>query len=151
MNSQDNYLASKVLYTKNQEDLLFSLLTNFNKTVDIINIKPIGIYSNTISPTSEKWYINATSEEQSISFITIDCGALPNTGTSMIPHGIPIVTGYKIIHFYGTATDPINLRTISLDNKKLDVIIDQTNINITTLEDLSAYTESHIIIKYIAS
>ena len=150
MKSQDNYFAAKVSYTPKHEDLLLNLFDNFNQMVDIVNIKPIGIYADSIFPSAEKWYLNTTGKPQGVLFTTVDCGTLPNTGTVNIPHNIPITAGYKIIKFYGTATDPIGLFTKSMvGDPNINITIGPTNIIITTTTALGQYTESHLIIKYI--
>ena len=150
MKSQDNYFASKASYTTKYEDLVINIFDKFNQMVDIVNIKPIGIYIDTILPSAEKWYLNDDVKAQGVLYTTVDCGTLPNTGVVNIPHGIPIVTGYRIIEFYGTATDPVGFFTRSMvGDPNISILITQANIVITTTAALDTYTESHLVIKYV--
>jgi hypothetical protein len=150
MNTQDNFFASKVSYTPKQEDLILNIFDQFNKMVDIVNIKAIGVYTDTIFPSAEKWYLNADVKAQGVLYVTVDCGTLPNTGVVNVAHNIPITTGYRIIEFYGTATDPVGFLTRSmLGDPNISILINQTNIVITTTANLSAYTQSHLVIKYV--
>jgi len=150
MKTQYNYFASKVSYTPKQEELVANIFNSFNQLVDIVNLKPLGLYADTILPSAEKWYLNATAKAQGVLYTTVDCGTLPNTGTVNIPHNIPIVAGYKIIEFYGTATDPAGLFTKSMTgDPNINITISSTDIIITTTAALAAYTESHLVIRYI--
>jgi len=146
----NNYLVDKIQYTQNQDDLVFNLYKGVNDLIDITNIKKNGILFNGETSSCEQWYLNTPgSEPKPVFTIVVDCGALPNTGTIVIPHNIPIITGWKIISFDGTATDPTLLHTISMKSNTINIIITSINICITTTANLSAFTESHLIIKYI--
>lgn len=85
----------------------------------------------------------------------VDCGALPNTGTKTVPHGITIDANFTLIDLYGAATDPTNLISFSLDRsaptlaQQVSIFLDANNINITTGSNRSSFTRSFIVIEYI--
>jgi len=88
----------------------------------------------------------------------IEFGALPNTATKSVAHGITTTENYSFIKIYGGATDPgVSTITSTLPlpfasptlNENIKVDVDATNVNITTGIDRTAYTRSYIILEYI--
>jgi len=87
----------------------------------------------------------------------ISTGALPNAGTSSIAHGITgINNNWYFTRIYGTAVEPAGagLRPfyIPMPNAgptyQVQLMVDTTNINITTVANLSAFTSSFVILEY---
>lgn len=87
----------------------------------------------------------------------IDTGALPNTGTINVAHGITIGSTFSVTKLYGAATDPAAPSWIPLPyasptlttNISLDV--GSTNVTITTGSNRVAYTRSFVVIEYITT
>ena len=83
----------------------------------------------------------------------IDFGALPNTTTKQVAHGI---TGLdKVISIVGAAHDPTNdyynpLPSANPGDARYDIGVNvtSTNVIITTVVDMSSYTSSYVIIRY---
>lgn len=87
----------------------------------------------------------------------INTGALPNASTKIIAHGISgINNNWYFVHIYGTAMEPAGVGNrpfyIPLPNSgssyQVELMIDNTNINITTITNLSGFTKSFIILEY---
>lgn len=88
----------------------------------------------------------------------VDFGALPNTATKSVPHGITTTQNYSIVHLYGAATDPgVSTITSALPipyasataANTVELNMDATNVNITTGIDRTAYTRTFVVIEYI--
>lgn len=81
----------------------------------------------------------------------IDCGALPNTGTITIPHGLDFYN-ICLTHIEGIAqrdTFVIILPYVSYEASwQIELIVSNTNIMITTKDDKSVYTSSNVTIYY---
>lgn len=86
---------------------------------------------------------------------TINFGALPNTGTTSVAHGIDFTNTYSITHIYGAATDPVGLTYIPLPYtsptaaNNIELYADGTNVNIITGSNRSNYTTTYVILEYI--
>ena len=88
----------------------------------------------------------------------IDFGALPNTSTKTVAHGITTTENWSLIKLFGGATDPgastitsglsIPFASPTLANN-ISLEIDATNVIITTGSNRTAYTRTFITIEYI--
>ncbi len=146
------------------EDYSVKLRQYLNDIAISLNAKENGFYVESETPTAGLFiptYSTDTAQNSTYRAIyrtVVDTGALPNTGTIMIPHNISTTQDYSIIHIFGGATDP-GLSTIAnsiplpyasptlADNVSVDV--DATDVIITTGNNRSAYTRSFIVIEYI--
>jgi len=82
-------------------------------------------------------------------------GALANAaGTTTIAHGLDITSGYKTTHIYGSATQP-STKFIPLPYSSavaadvVEIWLDATKINIKIGKDLSAFTNTTLVVKYL--
>lgn len=87
----------------------------------------------------------------------INFGALPNTGTKSVAHGITITSGFSFTRIYATASDQVAFSYIPIpyaSNNAANVIelnVDATNVNITTASNKTAYTITYVVLEYIKS
>jgi len=147
MNFEDNNIAYPVSYTLDNNTLLDNLYKKTNELVNIINVKKTGIYGDVEALTSQKWLFDSTPTQfKEVFWITVECGTLPNTGTTNTAHNLAMTTNWEIANFYGVAKDPTAVNWIKIDHL---IDIDATNINITTTSDLTAYTVSRVTIEYV--
>lgn len=129
-----------------------------------LNAKENGFYIDNETPTAGLFiptFSNTTA--QNINYrpmfrLVVDCGALPNTSTKSVAHGLTTTQTYSIVKIYGGATDPgASTLTEALPlpfasptlSDNISVTMDATNINITTGSDRTAYTRSYVVIEYI--
>ena len=109
----------------------------------ILNGKVIGTYSLNDSPAGKTYSANASSIQ--VRRKLIDFGALPNTSTKSVPHGLSVGSNFRIFDLYIAASNPgTSYLCIKDQNLTLDII----NINLTTTSNLSAYTSSFVVIEY---
>lgn len=89
---------------------------------------------------------------------TIDFGALPDTATKSVAHGITTTEDFSFVNIYATATDPgvgtiteaIPIPFVSAaGTTDIEIIVDATNINITTTSNRTSFTRSFVILEYI--
>lgn len=84
----------------------------------------------------------------------IDFGALPNTATKSVAHGIKFDSNFTLIQMFASATDPVNLLAFPIPfvanpvANSIQIYMDATNVNITTQDDKSSYTRVFVVIEY---
>jgi len=143
------------------EDAVPFLVEQLKLHGNAINIREIGWFLNE-EVLSGKSFIPAntstssdTQEYRSIFRKIINFGALPNTASKSIAHGINISNNFTLLQLYGAATDPIGLTSISLPYvdatvaNSVSLSMDATNITVVTHDNKSAYTRCYVIIEYI--
>lgn len=87
---------------------------------------------------------------------TVDCGALPNNAAKTVAHNISDLA--FVINFEGSATRDSGVQIplpypyiVGSTARNTVIYIDSTNINITTQENMSVYTQSYITLRYTKS
>ena len=82
--------------------------------------------------------------------MVVDFGALPNAALKSVAHNIPdISTAFTFTRMYGAATDPIALSYLAIPNVGITLTADVTNVNVTTVANLTAYTRCYIVLEYL--
>lgn len=80
----------------------------------------------------------------------IDFGTLPNTTSTSVAHGITWTSTTTLLYAYGAATDPTAVNSISFSTSNLiNLVVDNTNVTVTTTADYSGYTRTFITLEYI--
>lgn len=144
---------------------LTKLRQDINNIALLLNIKVSGYYPLTEFVSGKLFFpdpsLNSLSPQPPTyrqGFITsVICGALPNTGTINIPHGLSPTNTWSTVEIRGSATDPVGLNYISLPYSSpilannISVDVDATNVSITTGSNRSNFTISYIILEYIKS
>lgn len=132
--------------------------TLFRKQARKINGKDQGYYLDE-EITNDQRFFNAANR-QTFHYIfrkVIDCGALPNAALKQVAHGIAgIGNGWMFTRIYGTAIEPAGAAPrpyyIPLPNAganyQVELMVDTTNVNITTVANLSAFTQSYVILEF---
>ena len=142
--------------------LLVQLYTNLNNVVLSLNAKDTGLYDEQEFLTGQQFFANpslssntsqAPTQRQAFRKV-IMFGALPNAGAKPVPHNINILAGYSFTRIYGCATLPtssfIPLPYASPTlNENISLLVDGTNVTITTGIDRTSYTICYVIVEYI--
>lgn len=131
----------------------------------MINDKVTGLYTKTQFVTGKKWYPDPALTSQTpkrpiprmVYAIVVPFGALPNTATKTVAHGItfPTPNTFQGVQIYACATDPIGVVQIPLPYSSpvlannIELLIDGTNISITTGADWSAFTKTDVYFELI--
>lgn len=138
-------LVSKDIFYDNTTSGLTS--TNVQDSID--EIVQFVSYSTSEIDTGKKW-IDTKQVYQKV----IDFGALPDSTTKTVAHGISTIEtliNTSIIGNNTTSHDRIIVPTggnIVITNQGMKVIIDNTNINITSYIDYSDYNSCYVILEY---
>jgi len=126
-----------------------------------VNLKENGFYFTEETPISTTFVPNyGTTSSANVEFRTlfrtvVDFGALPNSTTKSVAHGISTTEDFKIIKISGASTDP-GASTITaalplpyVGTNSIYVDMDATNVTVTTTSNRTSFTETFIIIEYI--
>lgn len=139
------------------KELLVRLYQNINNIALILNIKDSGYYPLQEFLNGKLYFpnpiLNSTSATQATyrqEFrMVVNFGPLPNNTTISMPHGIMIQEGFTFTEINGAATRTAPFSAISVLNPAIVIDVDNVNVNITTTTNLSAYTNTIIILSYL--
>ncbi len=121
-----------------------------------INFREIGWMLNQQIITG-KSFIPSTGSASEQNYRTvfrkvIPFGALPNSTTKSIAHGINVDANFTLVDSWASATDPVGLTAITFaydPTSSVYLNMGATNVNITTTADYSNYTRSFVVIEYL--
>lgn len=147
------------------KELLVRLYQNLNLMSLVINTKDTGIYNNSQFINSQVWFPNPSLTSASTSNpvmrqvyrCVINFGALPNTTSKSVAHGITITASTTFTRIYGAASDTTDLEYIPLPYSSptaannIEVDVSSTDVTVTTGANVSNYNISYIILEYIQS
>lgn len=150
--------------SKEFKELLVRLYQNINNMALVLNSKSGGVFNNSFSTVNgNTWFANpannsstqanpALRQEQQI---VVMFGALPNTTTKSVPHGITCTATTTFTQIYATASDttgfnyiPVTFGSPTLVND-IEITIDGTNVNITTGSNRSNFNICYVVLKYL--
>lgn len=148
------------------KELLVRLYQNVNNIALSVNTRDSGFYDTGEFINGQVWFSNPAltsststlpTQRQDYRLVVI-FGALPNTATKSVPHGLQINTGWSSTRVYGAATNPtagafswlpIPYSSSSAVANNIELNVDGTNVNITTGANYSAYTICYVVLEYL--
>ena len=66
-----------------------------------------------------------------------------------MPHGLTVTSEWQRVQIYGTATDTTGLTGIDLSRLNASIVVDATNVNITTTANLSNYNKCIVVLEFL--
>jgi len=127
---------------------------------DVLNAKDTGIYQLTEFVNSQQFFSNpaynsSTNVQPALRpdyRMVVNFGALPNNTTKSVAHNISVNNATIYTRIYGASTYP-GVLGIPIGNVSstipVAITVDPTNVNITTTADMTAYTQTIIVIEYL--
>lgn len=149
ISSAQGLLPTSVIIPALSDEAKFrEVLTDYIKRmVQAVNDKEISYHVLTETFSGKKYFEPDNNNRFRYVFRkVIEFGSLPNTTSKSVNHGITTTSSTVFTAIYGTASIP-GSQAIPLSN--VEVVVDETQITITTSSDLSAYTETLVILEYI--
>lgn len=134
---------------------IISLVDNVNSILLAVNAKSIGKYGDKESLSGNSYYNEDKQVEDPSYNVVINCGALPDTATKQIAHGLDSTWSYKLVRIIGASSDSTNKKYLPIPyatSTAIDIIemwIDDTYINITTGKDRTSFDTTKIILEYL--
>lgn len=160
-------LQDEELDKDEQQALQLSLHQNIGKIATALNTKDTGYYPtfefncgqlffpSTATAAVAAYNVNPN-EYRPVIRKVVEFGALPNTATKSVAHGIAFDINYTMTRLYAVATDPVSTFSYipipyASATNQVEMNVDGTNINITTVSDMSAYTICNVVLEYITT
>lgn len=140
------------------KELFVRLYQSVNLIAINLNLKDTGYYQTTEFLCGQQYFpnpnlteLNANPEPvyRNVYRKVVDFGALPNSASKSVAHGLTVDKNYIWTRIYGGATDPIGLKGVPLPDLNIDITVTSTNIVVTTLIDCSAWTTCYIVLEYL--
>lgn len=122
----------------------------YQKIASSVNRKEGGLYVPQEKTTSQQYFdpLN-TQKNRNVYRMVVDFGALPNTTSKSVGHNIDgWNTEFRLTRAYGAATNRTTRSALPIPNDGILLEINSTNVIVTTTSDLSAYTDTTIVIEY---
>ena len=108
--------------------------------------KSIGNYSEAEVDTKQKWIDGKTIYRK-----VVDCGALPNSTTKNVTHGISGIDTRLAPRGFTNSTTvclPLPYASVASAGNIVRLSWDNTNIYFETESDLTSYTSTYVILEY---
>lgn len=146
------------------KELLIRLYQNVNNISMQLNVKDTGVYDVNDSINGQVFFSNpdlnsSTTQKPTLRQVirkVINFGALPNTGTTSVAHGITVNTGTSFTRIYGTSSkQTATFSYVSIPyasnvaNNNIELYVDNTNVNVTTAANWSAWTTTYIVLEFL--
>lgn len=122
----------------------------YQKIASSLNTKEGGLYIPQEKTTGQQYFNeNNPQKNKNVYRMTVDFGALPNSGAKSAFHNIQMWNeNFRLTRAYGAGTDPIALEALPIPNDGILLEINSNNVTVTTSSDRSAFTETTIVIEY---
>lgn len=145
-------------------EALVRIRQSINKISILLNLKDTGYYPLSEFVNGQSFFPNpllsATGTSQTATYrqvyrIAVIFGALPNTGSKSVPHGLLPDSRWTSTRIYAAATDTINKNYIPIPYaspvlaNNIELEIDATNVTITTGSDRTNFGTCYVIFEYI--
>jgi len=147
------------------KELIVRLYQNINNQSLSVNGKSSGIYDTAEYVNGKTFFpnpsLNSTSSttptQRQVFRKVINFGALPNTASKTVAHGITVTDSVTFTQIYGAATSttthtyiPLPYAAVVLANN-IELLVDATNVTITTGADCTIFDTSYIVLEYLKS
>lgn len=145
------------------KEFLVRLRNRINRLAVSLNGRDGGFYGLGEYNTGMQYFPSSTDPQANYRTVTrqvVNFGALPNTATKAVNHNINPPSGtnanYIFTRIYATATDSVGFSYIPVPladaaGNIIDLIINQTQVTITTNFDATAYTICEVVLEYIVN
>lgn len=170
MNSNDSqvyesYLPVYDAVPQKWEEARPFIVEQLKRVAQAINIREIGwfldeelISGKQFIPSSSSYSSSSSNSQQYRTILrkVIDFGALPNTATKSVPHGIVVDSNFTLMQIYGAATDSTGMLSIPLPfvsaaspARPIQLFMTSSDVVVITTENNSNYTRSFIVLEFI--
>lgn len=152
VNAKNAFLQTSESFTN--VDLPVKLSEIFTKIATAVNIRDISQYDEVEVVNGQQFFTPSNPQKKRLAYRkAINFGALPNTGSKSVAHGITINSNTIFTRIYATATEPstsfIPIPYAGTD--EIEISVDSTNVTITTTSNRSAYTVCIVVLEYLKS
>lgn len=147
--------------SKQFKEFIVRIVQYLSQMANSLNSKTSGSYNTNEVASGETFFPNPTNTSATATFASprpifryvCNFGALPNSTSKSVAHGLTLASTFTTVKISGGATNStgtsfIPLPYVSLSGAGVEVSIDSTNVTITTGSDRSSYT-GYVIFEYL--
>lgn len=135
---------------EDQKEFRFKVNDLYQKIASSVNAKEGGLYVPEEKTTGQQYFdILNPQKNKNVYRMVVDFGALPNTTSKSVAHNIiGWDENFRLTRSYGAATDPVAFEGLPIPNDGILLLINSTNVIVTTTSDRTSFTETTIVIEY---
>lgn len=165
-NLSSNFVPPNIVMPENYEECKTVLQTYLVNCANAINEREVAQYQESsldssganisITNSGQIWFTsNDATTFRYGNRTVVNFGALPNSSTKSVAHGIPVTSKMTFTAIKGCATRP-NVRAIPIPyttatGNIIEVYVDTTNVTIVTTANYTTYTRCYIVLEWIES
>jgi len=127
-------------------------LTDYNKKIArALQRRDLGVFSISEIGAGLQYFPTTVGDWRNVWRLVVDFGALPDTTSKSVAHGLTWDANNPLIftHIYATATDGTGFNAVPIpDGTGNSIAVDATNVTITTVADYSDYS-AYVVLEYI--
>jgi len=145
------------------KELLVRLYQQINNIAIVLNTKDTGMYELSEFVNGQLYFNNPVYNSgtpfqggpRQVIRLVVNFGALPNTGTKSVAHGITCTGQTTFTRIYGCSSDVTGKNYIPLPYasptaaNNIELKVDATNVTIITGSNRSAFTITYVILEYL--
>ena len=165
--NSNNFLPESYIFPEdNFEEYDVKLRQYLNNMANAVNTKDSGLYTDEEVITGQQFLpLYSTDTSSNVNYRNvfrkvIDFGALPDSSTKTVAHGISTTEDFSIVRLYATATDPgastlqtaipIPYVNVADPADGVQLSMGATNMSITTTTgNYTVYTRCFVVVEYI--
>lgn len=149
----ESLLSTNFFLTTEPKDWRLQLIDEIREIKSAVNDKSIGRFSTLETYSGETFFKAGGNNAKRYLFRkVIDFGALPNATAKSVTHGITVGTDTYFIKIYGAGNGtnfvPIPYVDINTPANGIELLVDATNVTISSNVDWSGYT-AYIVLEYL--
>lgn len=127
----------------------------FKRLGNTVNTRESGSYVDVEVVNGQQFVPGTGRDTRSVFRKVVKFGALPNAAIKRVAHGIATTANTRITRIYAAATQPgfnfgIPIPYVDVPGgQNISLIMDATYVYITTAANLTAYTDTYVVIEYV--
>jgi hypothetical protein len=143
-----NQLPVSIQFPENPTEFRYQLNDTYQKIAATVNSKEGALYVPIEKITGGQYFTDDPFNNDVVYRMTVDFGALPNSGTKSVAHNIDWNSDYRLRRAYGGSTDPVAEEGLPIPNDGIFLKNNSTNVIVTTTANFSSFTETTIVLEY---
>lgn len=157
INNAYSYVPADFVMPTNPQSASLFLTDYLKKIARALQRRDLGVYSLSEIGAGLQFFPTTVGDWRNVWRKVINFGALPNTATKSVAHGITWGANNALIftNIYATATDTTNFVALPIpyssvaSNDDISIDLDATNVVIQTETDRTAYNQCYVVLEYI--
>lgn len=151
-NTQNTFVDSSLYLPDDPHQQTLKLTDSLRTYADGINTRTIGQYYFNEINTGSVLSSNNPQKNRQLFRKVIDFGALPNSTSKPVHHGLTITNTFQFVKMIAVGNNPNATGTtpyaIAIPDTNSQLQLDPTDVIITTTADYSSYTNCYVILEY---